>query len=120
MKWEVRAKKVVADDADVDGAFARSQDALRRRQDMKHSNANVPNRKNSKGGKAAARRRRDTHTESASSSSSEAASSPETSSDSEDEEDDDIARALHVHVEADAETEVGELGLHHGSRCRQQ
>ena len=106
MKWEVRAKKVVADDADVDGAFARSQDALRRRCDVKHSNANVRNIKNTKGGKAAARRRgRD---ESTSSSSSEAASSPETSSDSEDDEDDDLARALHAHVEADAEGIVSE------------
>jgi hypothetical protein len=108
MKWEVRAQKIAADDADVDGAHARSQEALRRRQDSKHSNANVPNAKNSKAGKAAARRRRGAPSESASSSSSEAASSPDTSSDSEDEEDDDIARALHAHVEPVGEVDAAE------------
>jgi len=103
MKWEVRAKKRDADDAEIDGAYARSQDALRRK-DIKHSNVGHPNIKNTKASKAAKRLRQrtgsgaaaavDEASSSSDSSSAHAASSSETSSDSED--DDDLDDLQHI------------------------
>ena len=93
MKWEVRAKKSTADDGEIDGAYARSQDALRRK-DVKHANAERPNPRNTKAGKAA-KRRGPAVAEVPLSSSSECSSgegpvSSDTSSDSEDDEQDDL------------------------------
>jgi len=110
MKWEVRAKKRDADDADIDGAYARSQDALRRK-DVKHANAGKPNLQNTKASKAAKRSRKRTGSgaaaaveeasSSSDSSSSHAASSSDTSSDSEDDDDlDDLQRIISLDLEA--------------------
>ena len=110
MKWEVRAKKRDADDAEIDGAYARSQDALRRK-DIKHANVGTPNIKNTKASKAAKRLRQrtgsgaaaavDEASSSSDSSSAHAASSSETSSDSEDDDDlDDLQRIISLDLEA--------------------
>jgi hypothetical protein len=102
----VRAKKKTADDADTDGAYARSTQALRRR-DVKHSNSSIPNFLNSKAGKARKKRPAVSASGDASTSSSSesddvrasASESSDTSSDSEEDEDDDIAHLLHERVE---------------------
>ncbi len=111
MEWEVRAKKVRADDADIDGAYARSQDALGRK-DIHHSNVGKPNLKNTKAAKASKRLRKrtgsgvaeDEAVSSSDSSSAHAASSSETSSDSEDDDDiDDLQRIISLDLDADVE-----------------